>query len=172
VKGPVFARASFNDVLLQRIGGPVDVAVEHGGVEAEALENGGRIEATGNEVVVDGFRGALAVQTQRAGVRLVPSGPLQTALTVSATHGGITLQVPAGSRFELEAVARRGELSANVPGLAITNTAEADGSHISGQLGGGGARVQLTTQNGDVRLEPRVEVVQQSSPPATPATRP
>ncbi|HVR72040.1 MAG TPA: DUF4097 family beta strand repeat-containing protein [Vicinamibacteria bacterium] len=164
VKGAVFAKASFNDVVLQRIGGAVEVSVEHGGVQAEALESGGRVEAAGNEVSIDGFRGPLAVQAQRGRVELVPAGPLQSAVTVRATHGGIRLEVPAGSRFTLEAEARRGGLAVDVPGLAITHAKD---SRLTGQLGGGGELVQLTAENGEVRLEPRVEVAHRQSPPPT-----
>lgn len=163
VKGALFAKASFNDAEIERIGGPVDVTVEHGGVQAASLDGGGRVEATGNEVVIDGFRGALAVQTQRAGMRLVPTGPLQAPVTATATHGGIRLEVPSGSRFELEVESRRGELSANVPGLAITRS---DSSHLAGKVGGGGQLVKLIAENGDVRLEPRVEIVEQHPSPS------
>jgi hypothetical protein len=161
VKGPAFAKVNYNNVVLARIGGPVEVSVNHGGVQAEALEQGGRVEASGNEVIIDGFRGALAVQAQRAGVRLVPSSAIQWPVTVSATHGGIRLEVPAGSRFDLEATARRGEVSVNVPGLTITQT---EGSQVTGRLGAGGQLVKLTAENGEVRVEPRVEVAQQESP--------
>ncbi|HEY7512130.1 MAG TPA: DUF4097 family beta strand repeat-containing protein [Vicinamibacteria bacterium] len=167
VKAAVFAKARYNDVSLQRIGGPVDVNVDHGAVQAEELAGGGRIEASGNDVVVDGFRGPLAVQSHRGGVRLVPSEPVQWPLTVTATHGGIRLEVPAGSRFDLEAQARRGELTLDVPGLTLSRT---DDSHVTGRLGGGGEAVKLTSENGDVRLEARVEVARESV--ASPSPRP
>jgi DUF4097 and DUF4098 domain-containing protein YvlB len=166
VKGTAFARARYNDIVLQRMGGPVDVSVEHGAVLAEGLAAGGRIEASGNDVTVDGFRGPLAVQSHRGSVRLVPAEPVQWPLTVRATHGGIRLEVPAGSRFELEAQARRGELSLDVPGLTVTRT---DDSRVTGRLGEGGQPVQLTSENGDVRLEPRVEVARETLASPAPA---
>jgi len=161
VQGPVTAKATFNDIVLQRIGGVVDISVEHGGVHAEGLESGGRVEAVGNEVSIDGFRGPLAVQAQRGRVELVPSAPLEWPLTVSATHGGIRLEVPAGSHFTLEAEARRGELAVNVPELTIT---QSEGSRLAGRVGGGGELVKLTAENGEVRLEPRVDVARRESP--------
>jgi hypothetical protein len=161
VKGPVYARTQYNNVVLARIGGVVEVTVHHGGVQAEGLESGGRIEASGNEVAIDGFRGPLAVKAERAAVRLVPSAALQWPLTVSAAFGGIRLEVPAGSHFELEAAATRGELSVDVPGLTVTESA---GSRLTGRVGGGGELVKLTAENGDVRLEPRVEVAHRASP--------
>ena len=167
VNAAAFAKARYNDVVLQRIAGPVDVFVDHGAVLAEDLADGGRIEATGNDITVDGFRGALAVQSHRGSVRLVPSEPLQWPLTASATHGGIRLEVPAGSRFDLEARARRGELALDVPGLTLTRS---DESRVTGRLGEGGPPVKLTSQNGDVRLEARVEVARESV--ASPSPRP
>jgi DUF4097 and DUF4098 domain-containing protein YvlB len=167
LKAAAFARARYNDVVLQRVAGAVDVEVEHGAVQAEDLGSGGRVEATGNDVSVDRFRGPLAVQSHRGGVRLVPAEPLRWDLTVSATHGGIRLEVPPGSRFDLEAEARRGELSFDVPGLSVTRS---DASRATGQLGGGGHAVKLTSENGDVRLEARVDVARESA--SSPSPRP
>ena len=167
VKAAVFAKARYNDVALYRVGGAVEVTVEHGAVHAEELSGGGRVEASGNDVTIDGFRGPLAVQSHRGGVRLVPSEPVSWPLTVRATHGGIRLEVPAGSRFDLEAHARRGELALDVPGLTLTRS---DDSRVTGRLGEGGQLVKLTSENGDVRLEARVEVARET--PASPSPRP
>jgi len=149
VAGAVEAKASFDDVSLTRIGGPASVVVRHGGVHGLGLEKGARISATGDAVVLDGFKGPVDVDAERAAVRLTPSGAIGAGVKVNARHGPIELEVPAGSRIDLQASAAPGEVTADVPGLSATKTGS---GMLVGTLGGGGNLVVLTTTHGDVRL--------------------
>jgi DUF4097 and DUF4098 domain-containing protein YvlB len=152
VKGALVAEASFDRVYLERIGGPVEVKVEHGGVEAHRLEMGARVKASGDAIALLGFAGPLEIEAQRGSVRLVPSGPITDAVSVTAGHGEITLEVPAGSRFDLEARARHGEVRADLPGLAITSS---EHESLTAKVAGGGKLVKLLAEGGDVTLESR-----------------
>jgi DUF4097 and DUF4098 domain-containing protein YvlB len=150
VSGSVFAQASFDDVVLTRVAGPVEVTVEHGGLRVNGLDQGAKARVSGDEVVIEGFRGALEVEAQRAGILLVPAAAIVDPVTASATHGAIRLQVPRDSRMDLEAAAQRGEVQVDVPGLVLTL---AEAARVSGKLGGGGNRVKLSTDHGDVSVE-------------------
>jgi hypothetical protein len=69
---------------------------------------------------------------------------------VRATHGGIELAVPEGSKFTLEAsAAAGGEVTANVAGFTTTQTGP---SRVTGTMGGGGASVNLSAEGGNVEL--------------------
>jgi len=127
-----------------------DVTIEHGGLRAKALAKGARARVSGDEVVLDGFRGPVDVQVQRAGIELIPAGALIETITATAQHGGIRLEVPRESRLALQASAAGGEVQVDVPGLVLTRT---DAGHASGTLGGGGSAVTLTADHGDVRVE-------------------
>ncbi|MBI3932842.1 MAG: hypothetical protein HY317_05455 [Acidobacteria bacterium] len=150
IQGAVTARASFNDVVLSSIGGPVDVKVEHGGVRGRNLRRGARVEAAGDDVVLEGFQGAVVVENRRGGAELVPEAPLTDPLQVSCVHGAIRLEVPGGSRFDLVASARPGEVRVDLPELSIT---ESSPDRVSGRVGGGGPRVILAADHGDVSVE-------------------
>jgi len=132
------------------VGGPVRVTVAHGGVKAHALEKGGQISASGDDVVLDGFRGEVRVEVDRGGVRLLPAGALTDRVWASATHGGVRLEVPPGSRFALDAEAQPGEVEIDVPGLVVTSTTA---GLAKGEMGGGGSSVHLQARHGDVRVE-------------------
>lgn len=150
VAGAVYAESRYADVELERIGGPAEVRVTHGGLQAHGLERGALVRTAGEDVILDGFRGGLDIQAERGGVRLTPSGPLSEAMTVRATHGGIELAVPEGSRFTLEAsAAGGGEVSANVAGFTTTQTGPL---RVTGTMGGGGATVILSAEGGNVEL--------------------
>jgi DUF4097 and DUF4098 domain-containing protein YvlB len=149
VVGGVTAETSYADLVLARIGGPVQAKVSHGGVKARALEKGAQITASGQDVEIDGFRGELRVEVDRGGVVLVPAGALTDPVWVSTRHGAVRLEVPAGSRFALDAIAEHGEVEVNVPGVVLTS---ATAGAAKGEMGGGGSSVHLEARHGDVRV--------------------
>jgi hypothetical protein len=151
VTGALTADANFGSVEIEDVGGPVEVAVSHGGVRARGFTKGGRFKASGEDVTLDAFEGAVEVEVERASVHIAPSGAITERISVRASHGGIRLEVPVGSRFDLEAEARRGEVRADLPGFVVSRS---DSRRVSGKLAGGGSPVTLTA-DGDVELEPR-----------------
>jgi DUF4097 and DUF4098 domain-containing protein YvlB len=157
--GAVDAAATFNNVTLARVAGPVTVAVTHGALHAVALDKGARVKASGDDVVLDGFRGPVDVVAERASVRLVPAAAIADAVKVSATHGPIDLDVPTGSRFDLQASVDGGEITAQLPDLSTTQTST---GRLAGKVGGGGPAVVLTTTHGDVRLRGASTVAQKT----------
>jgi DUF4097 and DUF4098 domain-containing protein YvlB len=150
VKGALVAQASHNDVELEDVGGPAEVAVSHGGVRAKAVEKGLKVKAAGADVELDGVRGPVDVDVDRGSAHVALAGPLGDPVDVRARNGGIRLEVPAGSRFELQAEARRGDVEVDVAGLTLTRSDKT----ARGSVGTGGALVKLTA-DGDVTVEER-----------------
>jgi hypothetical protein len=157
VKGALWAEASFGGVELEDIGGPAEVTVEHGGLHGQGLQKGARVKASGDDVDLEGFHGPLAVEADRASVHLVPQGPLVDPVSASTRHGGIRLEVPPGSRFDLEARTQRGEIQVDVPGFTTTHSAAGS---LTGTLAGGGSTVRLAAVGGDLSVTARVSAAQ------------
>ena len=149
-KGPVFAEASFNDVKLRQVASSAEVTVTHGGASIEDIEGNLRVKASGNDVDLSNVRGAIEVEVERGGASILPGGALTKPVAVKTTFGGIVLQVPAGSRFDLEVSSLRGEIGVDAQGFTVS---ESGAGHFKGQLGGGGSLVKLASENGDVRVE-------------------
>ena len=154
VKGAVTVDARFDGVTLETIGGPVQVKVVHGGLEADGLASGLEVESEGDAVDLRHIRGPVAVKAQRGDVSLGPDGPLTETVNIETTHGAIRLEVPPGSRFELDASARHGDLEVDLPGAAGV-TREHGTSTLKATVGGGGNRVLLRAERGDVRVTRR-----------------
>ena len=154
VAGSVFAETSHEGVKLDRVDGSVQVVADRGGVEASGLAKGATVRTTGGDVSLDGFTGRVEVEVERGSARLSPRAPLAAEVTASATNGEVRLEVPEGSRFDLDAESRRGELSTEVPGLSTSEKGGEPGRahRVAGQLGGGGVVVRLRA-DGDVTLE-------------------
>jgi hypothetical protein len=152
VTGDVDVAASFDGIRLERVTGRVEADVDHGGVEAKDLNRGARVRASGSDVVLDGFMGAVEVEVERGSARLLPRVPIADAIVAQARHGGITLQVPSGSRFELEAESAHGRVGSALGGLTVEDRGR--GTRASGRYEGGGASVTLRADD-DISLEPR-----------------
>jgi len=154
VAGGLFAETTHGDVRLERVDGPVQAIADHGGVTGSGLAKGARVRTSGGEVSLDGFTGPVEVEAERASVRLAPRAAIADSITASATHGEVRLDVPEGSRLDLDAESRRGELRADVPGLASSETSgePGRGHRMAGKLGGGGIVVRLRA-DGDIALE-------------------
>ena len=154
VAGGLFAETSHGGVKLDRVDGPVQVVADRGGVEASGLAKGATVRTTGGDVSLDGFTGRVEVEVERGSARLSPRAALAAEVTVSATQGEVRLEVPDGSRFDLDAESRRGELSTEVPGLTTSQTGGEPGRahRVAGKLAGGGIAVRLRA-DGDVTLE-------------------
>ena len=155
VSGGFSGQTSFDGVELQRVKGPVELEVKHGGVEAKGLEGGARVRASGSDVTLEGFAGVIDVEVERGSARLAPGAPIKADVAASATHGNVSLEVPDGSAFELEAESRRGQVDAELSGLrAQRDEGRRHGQHVQGRSGAGGPQVRLTA-DGDVSLDAR-----------------
>jgi DUF4097 and DUF4098 domain-containing protein YvlB len=150
VKGAVKAIARFEGVTLENIAGHADVEVEHGGLTAQNLAQGAKVVSEGDEVRLRGFRGPVEVKAERGEVSLVPDGALTEPITVEAKHGSIRLEVAAGSRFELDASTTHGDLVVDLPG--VPEVADGNPRTLRATIGGGGSRVSLRAENGEVSV--------------------
>lgn len=173
VAGGLFAETTHASVDLDRVDGPVQAIADHGSVEASGLAKGAKVRTSGGDVTLDGFAGAVEVEIDRGSARLAPRAALAAEVTVSATNGEVRLEVPDGSRFDLEAESRRGELSTEVAGLTTSETGGEPGRahRVAGKLGGGGVAVRLRA-DGDVTLEAKPAGPIADRPVAKPAAAP
>ena len=153
VSGSVNLETTHDGVTLERVAGGVEAKVEHGGLEAKGLAHGARIRVTGSDVTLDGFAGPVDVEVERGSARLAPGAVFDAEIAARATHGDVRLEVPEGSRFELEAESVRGRVDAPLEGLTAEDEGHR-GQRASGRHGGGGVSVRLKA-DGDVTLESR-----------------
>lgn len=152
LSGALNVETSFDDVAATGIDGPLEARVAHGGFRGRGLRQGARVRTSGDDVELAAFEGPLEIEVERGSVRLQPEKPLFESISASAVRGGISLWVPTGSRFELDARAQRGDVTVDVPNLAVSESSPA---RVRARLGQGGKSVTLRTQHGDISVESR-----------------
>jgi hypothetical protein len=149
VSGAVEVQTTYDGIHLEQIDGTVRASARRGGVTAHALGSAVHVRASGDDVSIDGFGGPVDVEAEGGDVFLTSATPITEAVTVSVKRGEARLEVPPGSRFDLEAESHGGDLLLDVPGLDRSRSGAA--GRVRGTMGGGGARVKLTA-DGDVTV--------------------
>ncbi|HEY5907187.1 MAG TPA: hypothetical protein VIZ31_04045 [Vicinamibacteria bacterium] len=152
VKGALQVETRYDGVTLENIDGPVVVRVEHGGVEARGLKKGLKIQAEGDGVRVADVRGPVELKVQRGEVDFSPGVAITEPVSIETTHGAIQLDVPAGSRFDLDARARHGELEVSLPGVPEASHDAPGQSALVARFGGGGSPVRLRSEGGSISV--------------------
>jgi DUF4097 and DUF4098 domain-containing protein YvlB len=150
VKGAVTVEARFDGVTLERIGGPAEVEVEHGGLQARELAKGLKVVSEGDDVGLAAVRGPVEVRTERGEVSFSPDGPLTEPVRIETIHGAIRLEVPPGSRFDLDASARHADLVVDLPGAP--EVSRGTPNTLRASFGGGGSRVLLRSEGGEITV--------------------
>ena len=64
-------------------------------------------------------------------------------------NGAINLTVPQGAGFQLQATAKNGDIESKLD-LPVTSTGQ--GHSVAGKVGGGGPRMELVTDHGDIEI--------------------
>ncbi len=155
VGGGLTVESSYEPIEVARLGGPLEITVHHAGVDAKGLAQGARVRASGGDVEIAGAAGTIDVELDRGNARVAPQAAIAAPVTVTVRNGDASLTVPEGSRVEVEADSRRGEVRAGIPGLAAASSEERGrhrGQHLSGRLAAGGSLVKVSA-DGDVTLE-------------------
>jgi putative adhesin len=129
----------------------------NGRVEATAGSGGIRIEGTGGAIDARAGSGGIIITGAKAGVRgRAGSGGIRIdgkpvdAWELQTGSGGITMSVADNTSFELDARAGSGSIRSDLPINPIDETSK---HRLRGRVGSGGARVELSTGSGGIRID-------------------
>lgn len=150
--GGLKARVSYGDAVAESVAGDVSIHARHAGARASNVTGQVDVETSYADIRVDGAGGPIQARVTHGDAHLSPRVPITRAIDASASDGGITLDVPEGSRFELDAESTHGEVNVDVPGLEARATGDGEPARASGSVGGGETRVTLRAR-GDITVE-------------------
>ncbi len=141
-----------------------DVQVEYtvrvpAGVRFIGRTVNGSVEARGLRADVEGYtvngsvqiatRGIARASTVNGSIDAEMGTAFSEPMEFATVNGGITLIVPAGSGAELSASTVNGDIETDFP---LTVRGRFSHHKVSGTIGHGGPRLQMSTVNGDIRL--------------------
>ena len=105
------------------------------------------------DVVLENVTGRLRVENKRGEVTVRLRQAPKEDLSISNESGGVELALPASASFDVDAVARSGEISNDFddPDLKITEDGHGNNT-LRGKRGAKGPRIELRTSYGQIRL--------------------
>jgi DUF4097 and DUF4098 domain-containing protein YvlB len=156
-------RSSRTDLTAQKLTGRM--SMELGSLDATGIEGPFEISTKQKDISIEDFKHSVKISTSNGDVRLQTSVPLTQPVSVEVNKGGIELEVPAKTSFQVDASSRHGDVECDFPGLNVNK--EGETPTISGTLGKGGPMVRLTASYGTIHLRPYGGA--RPSPPAPPA---
>jgi hypothetical protein len=147
IAGALAIETSSSAVEARGIAGDLRVRTSSGSVHA-ALTGRGTVDVETGSSAIDlrGVAGALR-SSSRSGTQKIAGTP-SAAWTVTSGSGSVSVTIPAGGRLTLEATSRSG--SVRVDGFEVRG--EVSPRRVSGAIGGGGPRVQITAGSGSIRI--------------------
>jgi len=137
--GAVSVTGAKGDVRINALAGVIQVIQPGGRVDAETASGSVNVQGATSDVKAHSASGRIAVQ----------GNPASNAYwELKTASGAVQLNVPASANFQLSADAKSGDIRADVP-IVI----EEQGKHsLRAHVGNGGARVQVHTVSGNIRI--------------------
>ncbi len=128
-------RTAGGDITVTNVNGTVVASTTNGSVTGTALGGGVEARSTNGSVSVD--------------LAAVGQDPVE----LRATNGAVSLTVPAAANANLEASCTNGAI--DIADLPLQVTGEQSARKTRGRLNAGGAPIDLTTTNGNIKVRPR-----------------
>jgi hypothetical protein len=134
----------------------LDVRTNNGGAHVAGVVGRLRLETNNGGVTVDSVGGAVTARSNNGGVHVTLAGReweggglAGAGLEAHSNNGGAELRVPEGYAARVSVGTNNGPLAVEFP---VTVQGRLDPRRIEIALGGGGAPVRVTTNNGAARL--------------------
>jgi len=170
IRGPARLETSNGAVTLKQIEGTIQVRTSNGSITGDELHGEATLRTSNGSIRLDRLRGALEAVTSNAGItaRIVDPAP-HRPLRLETSNAGIELTMSEFRDNEVTAITSNGSITARLPSSlkARLKAATSNGSihcdfdlltrtlsktSVEGDIGGGGALIQLTTSNASIHV--------------------
>jgi len=165
----VRAETVSGDIVLEKIDGSVRVSAVSGDLELDGINGDAELETVSGEIDVNHIKGSVEAEAVSGGITIsdISGAEKIVAKTISggvdyegsilprgsyrfSVHsGGIRLDIPADSAFDLEAKTFSGEIESD---FDIRVSGKLSKREIRGSVNGGGAELSLKSFSGGIRL--------------------
>lgn len=155
IKGDVNVQTSNGSVRVADLDGAARVSTSNGGIQCERIRGTVNATTTNGAVNVDlaGSKSGESVQvtTSNGGVKVKLGSMASNPVRAVTSNGGITVEMPTGAGARIRATtSRHGKVTSD---FDVQREGPETRNRLEGQIGGGGALIELTTANGGIHLK-------------------
>jgi DUF4097 and DUF4098 domain-containing protein YvlB len=163
ITAPVHFHSTRTDIEVVAI--PGDLSIDSGDLQLNNAAGPAKISTHAKDVECSAITGDLRVEDGDGDISVGAVAPLGE-LQIHNRNGAIHLTVPQGAGFQLQATARNGNVESKL-NLPVSSAGE--GQSVSGRVGGGGPRIELVADHGDIEIAGMEVPPVPPVPPAPPA---
>jgi DUF4097 and DUF4098 domain-containing protein YvlB len=163
ISAPVHFHSTRTDIEVAAI--PGDLSIDSGDLQLNNAAGPAKISTSAKDVECSAITGDLRVEDGDGDMSVGAIAPVGE-LHIHNRNGAIHLTVPQGAGFQLQATARNGNIESKL-NLPVSSAGE--GQSVSGQVGGGGPRIELVADHGDIEVAAMEVPPIPPTPPAPPA---
>lgn len=139
-------RSSRTDLSFTKLDG--DLSIASGEIRSNDVVGPVRIVTTSaKDIHLDNTSGDVKIENVRGTIELHPKTPFGNI--EASTKGSITVRLPETGNFTVDARANRGEIESDFP---VNTKTEGRNARATGNVGKGGAKVSLESQNGVITI--------------------
>jgi hypothetical protein len=135
-------------IRVTRAAGPITAKTGSGGIEITQTGRGDvTVSSSSGTVRVRGVRGGVDASTSSGGLHI--TGEMAADWRLSASSGHVTVDLPSGQRFDLDANSSSGGIEVDFP---VTVTGRVERRSVRGPVGGGGPLLRVRTSSGGISI--------------------
>ena len=149
ITGTFHATTGSGSIRITSAAGPVTAKSGSGGIEITQTGRGDvAVSSNSGTVRVRGVRGGVDASTSSGGLHI--AGEMTADWRLSASSGHVTVDLPRGQRFDLDANSNSGRIELDFP---VTVTGRVERRSIRGPVGGGGPLLRVRTSSGGISIQ-------------------
>lgn len=173
VDGNARLKSTNGSIRIHDLHGELNAHTTNGAMEADGLEGNANLETTNGSIKVDASHGSLEASTSNGAVTAMLADPVSNwPIKLHSTNGHIDLNIKSGKLPDVRAETSNSSITVHLPTNASArlrastshasvtsdfnvNAARGDSeskSELEGDIGGGGALLELTSTNGSIRI--------------------
>lgn len=125
-------KGGHGSIKIDRVGGNLNASNEHAGISADNID------------------GAVTIHNSHGQINVIATEPIIHDYSLSTKHANITIDIPKDTKLNISARTQRGNIKSAVP---LTQTKSDRSVNATGELNGGGVRMELTNSFGNIKIQ-------------------
>jgi DUF4097 and DUF4098 domain-containing protein YvlB len=146
-----YAKTSFGAIIAERINGNFVADDSNGSVTARQVKGDAQVTTSFSGVSLESIGGRITVDNQNGAIEVSAIRPASGCrdIALKTSFSSIRVRIPEGLGYNLIARTSFGRINSDLP---VTSSGSIGGDSLSGTIGSGGCKLQLTNSNGSIEI--------------------
>ncbi len=126
--------------------------LDSGGLQVSDVRGNIRVATRDRDVNLENTVGRIEINDAHGDVSVNLNQPPKDEINITNDTGGVDLEIPATSTFEISAASRSGDIQSDFGASGLNQQSSEDSSTLNGKVGTRGPKISLATSYGTIKL--------------------